>query len=113
MSKIATVSISWIRSPSADVSERQLIVTKDGETTTYDVGPEVSDYQIDVEASKSISFKTIVKDSEGLTATSETATFTVGDLEAPLPDTGLTADIVSVRDDNPDGMKAAKKSKTS
>lgn len=98
MARVADVRLSWIRSPSADVTARRIRVTKNGEETVYDVGPEVAEYAIEVPASSSVTFRTEVLDSEGNVATSEVASFSVGDLESPLPDTGLFHEIVGVRD---------------
>lgn len=97
--KIANVKISWVRSPSADVTSRKIEVTKNGEVTTLDLGPEVSDYVLDVEALGAVTVKTTVFDSEGQQATSDTYSFTLGDLEAPLPDTNFFHEVLSVRDD--------------
>lgn len=99
MPKIANVKLSWTRSPSADVASRKIVITKNGEETTLEFGPEVSDYTLDVPAMGSLQFKTIVLDSEGKTATSETYSFTLGDLEDPVPDTNLFHEILSVRDE--------------
>lgn len=97
--KVATVKIGWSRSPSADVVSRKLELTKNGETTTIDLGPEVSEYTIEVAALGAVQFRTTVFDSEGNEATSEVYTFTLGDLEAPQPDTGLFHEVVEVRDE--------------
>lgn len=98
MAKIATVKLGWTKSVSADVAKVTITVTKDGTTTTTEVGPEVESIQIDVEASKSVQFQVVVTDTEGLTATSDLYTFTLGDLEAPQPATNLFHEVVSVRD---------------
>ncbi len=98
MAKVADVKLSWTKSPSADVAKVTVVVTKDGTETTTEVGPEVESIQIVVEASKSVTFKVIVTDSEGLAATSDIYTFSLGDLEAPLPATDLFHEVVGVRD---------------
>lgn len=98
MAKVADVKLSWTKSPSADVAKVTVVVTKDGTETTTEVGPEVESIQIVVEASKSVTFKVIVTDSEGLAATSDIYTFSLGDLEAPLPATNLFHEVIGVRD---------------
>lgn len=98
MAKVADVKLSWVRSPSADVVSRTIEVTINGQTTTADVGPEVEQYMIEVSASGSVQFKTTVKDAEDQVVSSEVYSFTVGDLEAPQPDTGLLHEIVGIRD---------------
>lgn len=98
MSKVADVKLTWIKSPSTDVAKVQVIVTKDGTETTTEVGPEVESIQIVVEASKSVTFKVVVTDSENLTATSDLYSFSLGDLEAPLPATGLFHEVLGIRD---------------
>lgn len=97
--KIATVKLGWERSVSADVTSRVVTITKDGETTTIDVGPEVSEYVLEVEALKSVAFNTTVFDSEGNETTMETYSFTLGDLTPPQPDTNPFHEVLSVRDD--------------
>lgn len=98
MAKIADVKLGWAKSPSIDVSKVIVEVTKNGTVTTTEVGPEVESIQIEVEASSSVQFKVTVEDSEGLTATSDIYSFTLGDLEAPQPATGLFHEVVGVRD---------------
>lgn len=96
--KVADVKLGWTKSPSADVSKIQIVVINDGVTTTSEGGPEVESLQIVVQASKAVQFKVVTFDSEGLQSTSETYTFTLGDLEAPLPATSLFHEVVGVRD---------------
>jgi len=93
------VKLTYTRSPSADVTSRKIAVTKNGTTTTYDVGPEVSEFVLQVRANESVQVQTTVFDSEGRQASSEIATFTAGDLTDPLPDTNLfLAPVGDVRD---------------
>ncbi len=73
-------------------------MTKDGTETTTEVGPEVESIQIVVEASKSVTFKVITTDDENLTSTSDIYTFSLGDLETPLPATNLFHEVIGVRD---------------
>ncbi len=98
MAKVADVKLGWTKSPSADVTGVRVVVTKNGTETTTEVGPEVESIQIEVEASASVSFQVVVLDSEGNTATSDTYTFVLGDLESPLPAGGLFHTVLAVRD---------------
>ncbi len=96
--KVADVKLSWVKSPSADVSKVKAVVSNDGSETTTEFGPEVEQFTIVVAASKSVQFKVIVTDTEGLEATSETYTFTLGDLTAPQPASNLFHEVVGIRD---------------
>lgn len=98
--KIANIRLSWVRSASTDVSSRKLTVAVDGNKTVFDIPAEVSEYVLDVPARVAVTFFTQVFDSEGNVAQSETYAFTLGDLEAPQPDTSLFHEILSVRDDS-------------
>ena len=95
--KIATVKISWTRSPSADVTSRMIEINKNGEVTALDLPPEVGEYVLDVEAGGAVSVKTTVFDSEGNEATSDTYSFVLGDLTAPVPDSNFSHEILAVR----------------
>lgn len=92
----ASIRLFWTRSASADIASRKITITKNGETTVLEVGPEVNEYVLDVDASSSVVFLTEVTDSEGRTATSEAYSFTVGDLVPPQPDTGLGHEVLAV-----------------
>jgi hypothetical protein len=96
--KAANVKIGWVRSPSSDVTSRKLVLTVDSEVTEIELGPEVESFDIQVKALSSVVFKTIVFDSEGNQAEASSYSFTLGDLEAPLPDTGLFHEILGVVD---------------
>jgi hypothetical protein len=96
--KVADVKLSWSKSPSSDVKGVKIVVTKDGVDTVTEGGPEVESLMIVVEASKSVQFKVITLDSEGLTATSDVYSFSLGDLEAPQPATSLMHEVVGIRD---------------
>jgi len=98
VARVADVKLTWVRSPSADITTRNVEITVNGQTTTVSLGPEVSDYTIEVSARSTVQFRTTVYDSEGNEASSETYTFTIGDLEAPVPDTGLFHEVVGTRD---------------
>jgi len=73
--KVADVKLKWTRSPNSDVTSRKLNVTINGETNSYDVGPEVSEYMIEVQALGTVQFNTTIFDNEGNEVSSETATF--------------------------------------
>lgn len=97
--KVADVKLSWSRSASTDVVKRFIILTVDGvEQTSIELGPEVDSYQLEVKASQSVSFVTRVVDSEGLETQSSSYSFQLGDLTAPQPDTGLTHEVIAIRD---------------
>jgi hypothetical protein len=98
MAKVADVKLGWTKSPSSDVDSVEIVVINDGTETTTELGPEVQDFQIVVSASKSVQFSIKTYDSEGNMATSETYSFTLGDLEAPLPATGLFHEVLGVRE---------------
>ncbi len=98
MSKVADVRLGWVKSPSTDVKKVTVIVTKDGTETTTEVGPEVQEIQIVVEALKSVQFKVVVENTDGLTATSDVYSFTLDSLESPQPVTGLFHEVIGIRD---------------
>ena len=95
------VRLFWTRSPSTDVTARRITVTKGSESAQFDLGPEVSEYLIEVEAFTFVTFKTEVMDAAGNKATSDTYTFTSPDMEAPLSDTNLGHEIVGIIDGTP------------
>lgn len=97
MSKIASVKLSWAKSKSPDVVKTTLSVAIDGQAATVTgLGPEVESVVIDVNAKSSVVFSVTVTDSEGLSVVSENYTFTLGDLEAPLPATNLFHEVVAI-----------------
>lgn len=97
--KVADVKIGWIASVSTDVVKSILSVSIDGaEPTTSELTPEVVSAVIEVKAQSSVVFSVTTVDAEGLQSVSETYTFTLGDLEAPQPVTGLFHEVVAVRD---------------
>lgn len=98
MAKVADVKLGWTKSPSSDIASVKLVITKDGADITVSVDAAAESFQIVVEASKTVSFKIITIDKDGLTATSDTYTFTLSDLEAPLPATNLFHEVVAVRE---------------
>ena|SRR3990167_10586499 len=96
--KVADVKLKWKKSQSADVNKVKITVTNDGTETATELGPEVEDFMVEVLASKSLQFSLTVFDTEGMMSISETYSFTLGDLEAPLPATDLRHEIVGIRD---------------
>lgn len=95
---VADVRLSWHKSVSSDVARVVVVVTNDGTTTETEVGPEVEDFVITVQASGTFSYVIRTYDSEGLLATSMTYSATLGDLTAPQPATGLTHEILGIRE---------------
>lgn len=98
MAKVADVKLSWKKSASADVDKVSIVVTIDGTTTTTELGPEVEEFMIVVNANGVVNFNVVTFDSEGLQSTSSTYAFSLGDLEAPLPATDLFHEVVGIRD---------------
>lgn len=101
MAKVADIKLMWSKSPSSDIDRVNIVVTNNGTETTTELGPEVEDFAIVVQASGAASFKIVTFDTEGKQATSELYSFTLGDLEDPLPATNLTHEVMGIRDDNP------------
>lgn len=96
--KVADVKLSWKRSPDIDIKSVQVVVVNDGTESTADFGPEVEALNIVVAAQKSVSFKVVVKDSEGLVSSSESYSFTIGDLTAPNPATDLRHEVLAIQE---------------
>lgn len=100
MSKVADIRLFWTPSPSTDIVKRRVVVTTDGEVTTdMEVGLEVVELMVVVNANSSVLFKTILTDSEGKEVVSVEYFFRLGDLIDPLPDTDLGHEIVAIRDE--------------
>ncbi len=89
MSKKANIELSWTRSPSAGLTKRRIIITKNGEEETIEVPVEVSAYTLAISANTNVTYRTIVSDDEDNEISSETYSFVVGDGEMPLPDSEL------------------------
>jgi hypothetical protein len=96
--RVADVRLKWQKSVSADVASVDLAVTINGEQTFVTLGPEVESYDIEVAASGSVSFSGTVTDSEGNVTSSVTYSFSLGDLVAPQPITGLGFEVIAIRD---------------
>ena len=98
MKKVADVRLGWKKSPSADVSEVQVTLVKNGSTSTVKFGPEVEEYVVTLEAGAAVRFQVVVKDDEGLVSESEVHDFTLGNLEKPAPATDLFHEILAIRE---------------
>lgn len=98
MSKVADVKLGWSKSVSSDVVRQEIILTIDGATTEIEVGAEVETYTLEVAAKSSVQFAIKSFDSEDLEVTSEVYSFTLGDLEAPQPASGLFHEVLGVRE---------------
>jgi hypothetical protein len=98
VAKTATIKYGWTRSASADVEKVITVLTVNGITTTTERGPEVESFTVDVAANSSVTLRVDSYDSEGLVALSEVYSHTVGNLELPLPATGLYHQILAVND---------------
>ena len=96
--KEATIRIKWSKSPSQDVTSMKSFLTVNGVTTETTIDPSVEEMLIDIRANSNVSFRLEVSDAEGNIASSVAYTFTLGDLEAPLPPTNFSHEIVDVHD---------------
>lgn len=102
MAKKGSVKLTWIRSPSPDARKQLIKVNyKGAELLTSEVGPEVEQLMVQIPASGPVDYSVVTIDDDGLVATSDPHTFVIGDLEAPLPATGLDHQIVGIIDDTP------------
>lgn len=98
MAKVADVKLFWTKSVSTDVSKVEVYVTINGTETKTEVGPEVQEIMVEVAAMGVVAFRVVVTDTEGYVASSETFTFTLGDLVPPQPATALGFEVTGVRD---------------
>jgi hypothetical protein len=99
MSKVADVKLKWTPSPSEGVVKQIVQVTIDGiPSMETEVSPETTELMVEVKATESVIFQVVTTDDEGLSVISESYTFRLGNLEAPLPATGLGHTIVAIRD---------------
>lgn len=96
--KVADVKLFWTKSPSQDIAKVTVKTTINGTETVAEVGPEVQEIQVEVAALGSVQFQIDVTDTEGKVASSEIYSFTLGDLENPLPATNLGHEVLGVRD---------------
>lgn len=99
MAKVADVKLSWKKSPSLDISSQVIEIKKgSAEATRIEVGPEVESYMLEVDALNTVSFTIQTLDIEGQVVTSDVYSFSLGDLEVPLPATDLFHEVIAVRD---------------
>lgn len=98
MAKVATVRLLWTKSPSADIVKQEVATRINGNETTVQLDPAAESFTIEVQALGTVSFSIKSFDNESNVATSETYTFTLGDLETPLPATNLGHEVVAVHD---------------
>jgi hypothetical protein len=98
MSKVADVKLGWSPSVSADVVSQVVKFSVDGNPREVTLSREVAELLIEVKASTGVQFFVVSIDSEGQESSSEVYTFVLGDLEPPIPATGLFHEVVAVRD---------------
>ncbi len=99
--KVADVRLLWFRSPSIDVVSQRVDVLVDGvQQSAVELGPEAQDMVIAVRASQVVVFTVTTIDSGGMSAVSTSYTINLGDLEAPLPATGLSHEVLGIRDED-------------
>lgn len=98
MAKVADIRLFWVKSPSSDIVRQRVMLTINGTTTQTDLDPAAEQLMIEVQALGVVSFHIVTFDAENNQVTSETWSFTVGDLELPLPATNLGHEIVAIRD---------------
>lgn len=92
----AVVKLTWTLSPSSDISRREVEVQTSSGIVKADVPLGVSEFRFTAESDSTLVFKTRVFDPTGNVAESQSLTFVVPDLEAPLPDTDLVAVVESI-----------------
>lgn len=97
----ARVKLFWTLSPSPDVAKREIEVSTAAGTIVAEVPLGVNEFLYTAESDSTLVFKTRVYDSANNVAESQSFTFVVPDLEAPLPDTELGATILEVIPDEP------------
>lgn len=95
MPRSARIELGWSRSLSTDVAKQEIKIEINGAIQTVMVPPEVESYLITVEAQSSVSFSVDTFDEDGQTG-SIVYSFSVGDLEAPLPATDLFHRVVAI-----------------
>ena len=95
--KVADVQLGWIPSPTPLTKEVAKVSVDGAEPDTIEV-VNVDSVSITVKALQSVRFWVETTDDEGLVTISKDYSFQVGDLEAPLPATGLFHKITAIRD---------------
>jgi hypothetical protein len=101
MAKLANIDLTWKKSPSPGIVKTEIFITVDGQENSVTLDPLAESFRVQIKADTNASFKIVNTDDEGLTVTSLTYDFRVGDLTAPLPATELSHTIVSIEDDSP------------
>ena len=96
--KVASVKYTWSRSASVDVVLQKVEITKNGVLEVFEFPPETQEFIGTVQAASNVSFRVESIDSENNTVFSDLYTFTLGDLEAPLPATNLFHEVLEVVD---------------
>lgn len=99
MPKVADVKLTWIRSPSSDAKSARVVVKAGDAESHFDLRPDVQQLMVIVKPSTTVTYSVVTFDDDGLAASSEGHTFVVGDLELPLPATGLDHQIISIREE--------------
>lgn len=97
----ARVKFSVTASPSPDVAKRFFEIVINGDTQSIEMPGSVTEYEAEVNASSSVTFRTKVVDTDGTEAYSTSATMQIGDLEDVLADTDPTITVVAVIPDAP------------
>ena len=103
MGKVADLKLSWLRSPSPDnkIGRVELAITQNGAVTTQEIGKDVQEFAITVKTNTSFSYKVLTYDNDtNQVVTSLSADINIGDLELPLPASGLQIEILAIRDED-------------
>jgi hypothetical protein len=101
--KVADIKLFWQRTatPIDRIMKQRVDLVVDGvQYMIAEFGPEIQDFQITVRASQSVTYTITTTDKEGLEAVSASYSFTLGDLVAPLPATGLGHAVLAIRDED-------------
>lgn len=98
MGRLADVRLGWTKSPSPNIVKQTVKVWVDGNESSVDAGPEIESVTITAKAFSTIRFQVVVRNSDGLEATSVDYSITLDSLENPQPATGLFHDILAVRE---------------
>ena len=100
MKMYAMVELAWKRTPSLDVNRIRIEINNDGVSSSQEFGVEVESHSVKVYASKMLTYKIVSIDEDNNEAVSQLHSFTLSDLESPLPATELTHKIVSIHDED-------------
>jgi hypothetical protein len=99
MSKVADCKFKWTKSASTNIKKVEVFVNNNGHETVMELGPDVESFVVVVRPFTNITCKIRVTNADGLTAETELYPVTVNDLENPLPPTGLSHELLNVRDE--------------